>query len=196
MARKMATLTQVFLHLSPCLFCHLSFTCLCLWSLVRRPPCSLRGPSIPPGTAGLSSHRAEGPPPGHSEAAAAGGGKHHHTECLSPSSRGRARLPGRGEVRTSPLETTWPCLPLPSRLVGASPESILFKMVRAHFRKASSTFSPVRALVSRNISSEGRRSGGQGLGQSPSSTLTLTSCFSFCSSNVPPLPSLLVVSLS
>lgn len=33
------------------------------------------------------------------------------------------------------------------------PESILFRMVRAHLRKPSSTFSPVRALVSRNISS-------------------------------------------
>lgn len=41
------------------------------------------------------------------------------------------------------------------REMGDSPESILFRMVRAHFRKASSTFSPVRALVSRNISSGG-----------------------------------------
>lgn len=38
----------------------------------------------------------------------------------------------------------------------AVPESILLRMVRAHFRKPSSTFSPVRALVSRNISSMGR----------------------------------------
>ncbi|TNN54844.1 hypothetical protein EYF80_034963 [Liparis tanakae] len=33
-------------------------------------------------------------------------------------------------------------------------------MVRAHFRKPSSTFSPVRALVSRNTSSEERRANG------------------------------------
>lgn len=193
----MATLTQVFLHLSPRFFCHLSFSVSVsgpYFPLSGDHPCSLRVPSIPPGTAGLSSHRAEGPPPGHSEAAAAGGEKRHHTECPSPSSRGQARLPGRGEIRSGPLETAGPCLPLPFQLVGASPESILFKMVRAHFRKASSTFSPVRALVSRNISSEGRHSGGQG--QSLSPTLPLTGCFSFCSSNVPPLPSLLAVSLS
>lgn len=35
----------------------------------------------------------------------------------------------------------------------SAPESILLRMVRAHFRKPSSTFSPVKALVSRNISS-------------------------------------------
>lgn len=39
------------------------------------------------------------------------------------------------------------------RAAKAVPESILLRMVRAHLRKPSSTFSPVRALVSRNISS-------------------------------------------
>ena len=33
------------------------------------------------------------------------------------------------------------------------PDSILLRIDRAHFKKASSTFSPVRALVSRNINS-------------------------------------------
>lgn len=33
------------------------------------------------------------------------------------------------------------------------PDSILFRMVLAHLKKASSTFSPVKALVSRNINS-------------------------------------------
>lgn len=46
------------------------------------------------------------------------------------------------------------------------PLSILDKMVRAHLRNTSSTFSPVRALVSRNISSaparQGERHGAQG----------------------------------
>lgn len=139
-------------------------------------PCSPRVPSISPGSKGLSSHRAEGPRPGHSEAVAAGEGKRHRTEFLSPSSQGRAHLPGRGQIRTGPWENSEPCLPFPLWSVGASPESILFKMVRAHFRKASSTFSPVRALVSRNISSGGRHSEDQGLSQSPFSTLTLTCC--------------------
>jgi hypothetical protein len=35
------------------------------------------------------------------------------------------------------------------------PDSILVRIDRAHFKKVSSTFSPVRALVSRNISSVG-----------------------------------------
>jgi hypothetical protein len=41
-------------------------------------------------------------------------------------------------------------------------------MVRAHFRKPSSTFSPVRALVSRNMSSAGDKThqeGGGGLAE-------------------------------
>lgn len=166
MAAKTATVTRVFasfsvsLVISPCL-------CLCPCSispLARRPPLQCPSPSIPPGSKGLSSHRAEGPRPGHSEAAAAGEGKRHRTECLSPSSQGRAHLPGREEVRIGPWENSGPYLPFPLWSVGALPESILFKMVRAHFRKASSTFSPVRALVSRNISSGGqmlRRSGPQ-----------------------------------
>lgn len=61
---------------------------------------------------------------------------------------------------------TLPFTPLPPFVTQsrwASPESILLRMVRAHFRKASSTFSPVRALVSRNISSGGGR--GEGLHQ-------------------------------
>ena len=33
------------------------------------------------------------------------------------------------------------------------PDSILLRMVREHFKNASSTFSPVNALVSKNISS-------------------------------------------
>ena len=33
------------------------------------------------------------------------------------------------------------------------PDSILLRIVLEHFKKASSTFSPVRALVSKNINS-------------------------------------------
>lgn len=155
--------------------CHLSLSVSL--SLLRIPPCwdptpAIPGPrlppGLPPGSTCLSSHRAEGPRPGHSEAAAAGGGKHPRTECLSPSSRGPAHLgvEGRGTGERSGL-VSWRLLGPAfhshshSGQSGASPESILFRMVRAHFRKASSTFSPVRALVSRNISS-----GGQGLGES------------------------------
>lgn len=56
-----------------------------------------------------------------------------------------------GAHRTLPFAR----LPHLSESRWASPESILLRMVRAHLRKASSTFSPVRALVSRNISSGG-----------------------------------------
>lgn len=37
------------------------------------------------------------------------------------------------------------------------PDSILFRIFRAHWTKASSTFSPVRALVSKNISSDAQK---------------------------------------
>lgn len=45
-----------------------------------------------------------------------------------------------------------------TKKLGSLPESILLRMVRAHFKKPSSTFSPVRALVSKNISSEFEKS--------------------------------------
>lgn len=139
--------------------------------LLGDQPCSSQVPRIPPDSAGLSSHRAEGPRPGHSEAAATGEGRHHHTECRSPSSRGPVHLGGgRGEVRTSPWKPLGSAFHSQSSQLGVSPESILFRMVRAHFRNASSTFSPVRALVSRNISSGGGRGtdtqDSQGLSQS------------------------------
>lgn len=187
-------LTQVFLQFSFPLFLLSSFLFCVSVSAPHSPlpgdhPCSPWVPSIPPGSTGLSSHRAGGPQPEHSAAAAAGEGKHHRTECLSPSSQGRAHLGERGEVRTGLLDTSSSCLPFPLWSVRASPESILFRIVRAHFRKASSTFSPVRALVSRNISSGGRYSEGQGLRMSPFSSPTITCCLSLCSSNVPLLPS-------
>lgn len=157
--------------------------------LLGDQPCSSRVPRIPPDSAGLSSHRAEGPRPGHSEAAATGEGRHHRTECRSPSSRGPAHLGGgRGEVRTSPWKPLGSAFHSQAGQLGVSPESILFRMVRAHFRNASSTFSPVRALVSRNISSGGGRGtdtqDGQGLSQSPTSTQTLTCYLSFCPSSL------------
>lgn len=46
------------------------------------------------------------------------------------------------------------CMPLPMRSGSNSPVSIFASMVLEHLRKASSTFSPVLALVSRKISSK------------------------------------------
>ena len=95
-----------------------------------------------------------------------------------------------GGERSGPAPGNLWALPSTPRPVswGVSPESILFRMVRAHFRNASSTFSPVRALVSRNISSGGGRGtdtqDGQGLSQSPTSTQTLTCYLSFCPSSL------------
>lgn len=95
---------------------------------------------------------------------------------------------GRGEVRTSPWKPLGSAFHSQSSQLGVSPESILFRMVRAHFRNASSTFSPVRALVSRNISSGGGRGtdtrDSQGLSQSTVSTQTLTCYLSFCPSSL------------
>lgn len=72
-----------------------------------------QAPSIPPGSVNLSSHRAEGPQPGHFEAAAAGEGICLHTECLSPSSPGLVHLwEGRGQICSS--EPMGPCLSLHS----------------------------------------------------------------------------------
>lgn len=45
------------------------------------------------------------------------------------------------------------CMPLPMRSGSNSPVSIFASMVLEHLRNASSTFSPVLALVSRKISS-------------------------------------------
>ena len=93
---------------------------------------------------------------------------------------------GRGQDQS--LETSGLSFHSQSGQLGVSPESILFRMVRAHFRNASSTFSPVRALVSRNISSGGGRrtdtQDSQGLNQSPISTQTLTCYLSFCPSSL------------
>lgn len=49
------------------------------------------------------------------------------------------------------------CMPLPTRSGSNSPASILARIVFEHFRNASSTFSPVLALVSRKISSARQR---------------------------------------
>lgn len=90
--------------------------------LLGDQPCSSQVPRIPPDSAGLSSHRAEGPRPGHSEAAATGEGRHHRTECRSPSFQGPVHLwGGKGEVRTSP----WKPLGSPSTPSPVSWESHL-----------------------------------------------------------------------
>ena len=108
-------------------------------------------------------------------AVAAASTKHLHTGYLNPSSPGPTRLWNKNRTRnvrhTRLKEGPQGCMysrpwikpnTSVSNLTGTPnlkqtmkwvPESILLRMVRAHFRKPSSTFSPVRALVSRNISS-------------------------------------------
>ena len=87
--------------------------------------------------------------------------KHLRTGYLSPSSLGPTLLweqtqnhnaDGTG-TRFMRSCTRAGCIDKLTFILVRVPESILLRMVRAHFRKPSSTFSPVRALVSRNISS-------------------------------------------
>lgn len=85
-----------------CVSCSMSLSLLCPPHCWENQPCSSQVPRIPPDSADLSIHRAEGPRPGHSEAAATGGGRHHHTECQSPSSRGPVHL-GEGGERSGPV---------------------------------------------------------------------------------------------
>lgn len=164
----------------PCLGrCTFSWLCLLFYvavsalssPLLENQPCSSQVPRIPPDSVTPAATGLRGHGLG-TRAAATGGGRHHHTECRSPSSRGPVHLGREGEVRTSPWKPWGSAFHSQSSQLGSHLESILFRMVRVHFRNASSTFSPVRALVSRNISSGGGRVAAYSRQSGPQSTVS------------------------
>ncbi len=86
---------------------------------------------------------------------AAAAALHLHTGFLNPSAPGPARL----HNQMMSTAAWFKCFCKLIRAQGAGifvPDSILLRIFRAHWTKASSTFSPVRALVSKNMSSESK----------------------------------------
>ncbi len=86
---------------------------------------------------------------------AAAAALHLHTGFLNPSAPGPARL--HNQMMSTAAWFKCFCKLIRAQGTGIFvPDSILLRIFRAHWTKASSTFSPVRALVSKNMSSESK----------------------------------------
>lgn len=104
-----------------------------------------------------SSHTPGHPAAERGEGSEAVGEQRHRTGSRNPSSLGPAplKMESRWEERCSRtgVHTLVPDIGIRWIL----PDSILLRIFRAHWTNASSTFSPVSALVSKNISSDAHK---------------------------------------